>query len=127
MDSTKIGTLIRTLRQKKGLTQKDLAELLCLSDKTISKWERGCGCPDPSLWKKLSAVLEVSVETILQGEVNINEQVGGNMKNSKYYVCPVCGNILVCTGNAEIRCCGKRKVHWSVYSPQMLRAGRQNL
>ena len=41
MDSTKIGTLIRTLRQKKGLTQKELADQLCVSDKTVSKWERG--------------------------------------------------------------------------------------
>ncbi|MBQ8918325.1 MAG: helix-turn-helix transcriptional regulator [Oscillospiraceae bacterium] len=107
MDSTKIGTLIRALRQKKGLTQKELADQLCVSDKTVSKWERGCGCPDPSLWNMLSSILEVSVETMLQGELNANEQVGGNMKHSKFYVCPVCGNILVCTGNAVIHCCGR--------------------
>ena len=49
MDHTKIGGLIRRLRQERGLTQRQLAERMGISDKTVSKWERGMGCPDLSL------------------------------------------------------------------------------
>ena len=45
MDNAKIGKLILRLRSEKGLTQKQLADSICVSDKTISKWERGLGCP----------------------------------------------------------------------------------
>ena len=46
MDYNKVGRLIYDLRKEKGMTQKELAELLNLSDRTVSKWERGNGCPD---------------------------------------------------------------------------------
>ena len=49
MNPEKIGSLIFQLRKEKNLTQKQLGEKLGLSDKTISKWERGLGCPDISL------------------------------------------------------------------------------
>ena len=56
MNPEKIGSLIFQLRKEKNLTQKQLGEKLGLSDKTISKWERGLGCPDISLlrykWRK---------------------------------------------------------------------------
>ena len=57
MDPVKTGTLIRTLRTCLGLTQQQLAERLTVSDRTISKWERGLGCPDISLLSPLAAAL----------------------------------------------------------------------
>ena len=62
MDCSKVGRLILSLRQERGLTQKQLAESLGLSDRTISKWERGLGLPDVSLLRELSAVFGVNIE-----------------------------------------------------------------
>ena len=57
-----------------------------ISDKTISKWERGLGCPDLSLISELSEILELDIKNFLDGDLIQNDFVGGNMKNSKYYV-----------------------------------------
>lgn len=108
MDCNKIGKLIYTLRKEKDMTQKQLADLMNISDKTISKWERGLGCPDVSLLPELSQILGVNIEEILLGEIEFNEMVGGNMKKLKFYVCPQCNNLMTATGDASISCCGKR-------------------
>ncbi len=108
MDCAKVGGLICRLRKEKGLTQKQLADTLHLSNKTVSKWETGSGCPDVSLLPQLSALLNVDIEKILLGELPENEFVGGNMKKTKYTVCPTCGNLVVSTGEAEVSCCGRR-------------------
>ena len=92
MDYQKIGTLLLTLRKEQGLTQRQLAERIHVSDKTISKWERGLGCPDVSLLHDLSKALGVNTETILSGNLETNRKDGGNMKRIKFYVCPTCGN-----------------------------------
>ena len=68
MDCSKVGRLILSLRQERGLTQKQLAESLGLSDRTISKWERGLGLPDVSLLRELSAVFGVNIEQLLAGD-----------------------------------------------------------
>lgn len=107
MDCKKVGQLIKALRKEHHLTQKQIAEQLHLSDRTISKWERGVGCPDVSLLGALSSILKVDLAKLLSGELSENDIVGGNMKNTKYYVCPVCGSITACTGNASISCCGR--------------------
>lgn len=107
MDCKKIGNLIYQLRKDKNMTQKQIAYELNISDKTISKWERGQGCPDISLLKELSLVLEVSIEDLLSGEINSNESVGGNMNKIKFYVCSQCNNLMTATGEANISCCGK--------------------
>ena len=108
MDCAKVGQLIRFLRQEHNMTQKQLADKMNLSDKTISKWERGLGCPDVSLLTELSYLLCVNIEEILNGDLSPNSFVGGNMKNSKYYVCPLCNSITLCTGNTAISCCGRK-------------------
>ena len=108
MDYNKVGRLIYDLRKEKGMTQKELAELLNLSDRTVSKWERGNGCPDVSLLGELSNVLGVPVDQLLTGELEANTADGGNMKRIKFYVCPVCGNVISSTGMAEISCCGRK-------------------
>lgn len=108
MDYHKVGTLISSLRKEKGYTQKQLAQMIQVSDKAVSKWERGMGCPDVSLLGELSAALGVNVEKILTGQLDPNSEDGGNMKRIKFYICPDCGNILTATGEAEISCCGRK-------------------
>lgn len=108
MDCGKVGSLIYVLRKEKNMTQKEVADAMNISDKTVSKWERGLGCPDVSLLNELSKVLEVDIEKILTGELNPNDKIGGNMKRIKFYVCPQCGNIITSTGNADVSCCGRK-------------------
>lgn len=102
MDCKKVGMLIRSLRLEQNMTQKQLAEKMNISDKAISKWERGVGCPDVSLLPELAALLGVSIEKILGGDLEVNAFTGGNMKQTQYYVCPFCGNLMLSTGKAEI-------------------------
>ncbi|WP_352400654.1 helix-turn-helix domain-containing protein [Anaerotignum sp.] len=108
MDCNKVGSLIRDLRKEKGLTQKKLADLMNISDKTISKWERGLGCPDVSLLHELSQTLNVNIEKILLGNLEPNNADGGNMKRVKFFMCPCCGNVMTSTSEAEISCCGRK-------------------
>lgn len=108
MEQTKTGDLIRALRQEHGMTQKQLADRLHVSDKTISKWERALGYPDVSLLPLLAELFSVEVGTLLGGELSSNDFVGGNMKQTTYYVCPHCHNISLCSGEAEVSCCGKK-------------------
>ena len=108
VDASKIGALIRSLRREKGLTQKQLADRLLVSDKAVSKWERGGGCPDVSLLPDLSRALGVDLEGLLAGDLGENERTGGNMKHLKFFVCPQCGNILTASADTSLSCCGKK-------------------
>lgn len=108
MDSQKIGSLLNDLRKEQNLTQKQLSEILHISDKTVSKWERGAGCPDIAMLKKLSEVFGVDVEKILMGDLNARDKDGGNMKRVNFYVCPNCGNTITATGGDELSCCGRK-------------------
>lgn len=108
MDSVKIGKLISALRRGTGMTQKDLAEKVGVSNKTVSKWECGLGCPDLSLWADLSALLGVDMVQLLEGEITQNKPDNGNIARVRFYVCPGCGNILFSTGGTSIFCCGKK-------------------
>lgn len=108
MDCSKVGKLIFDIRREKGMTQKELADAMNISDRTISKWERGIGCPDVSLLHELSDILGVNVEKILSGDLKPNKAVSGNIKRIKFYVCPTCGNALFSTGAADIACCGRK-------------------
>ena len=108
MDCSKVGKLIFGLRKEKGMTQKQLADAMNISDKTISKWERGLGCPDVSLLRGLSEVLNVDIEKILLGDLEPNNADGGNMKKIKFYMCPNCGNTLTSTGESDVSCCGRK-------------------
>ena len=97
---------IKRLREAKGMTQAQLAEQIGISDKTVSKWETSRGLPDISLMEPLAAALGVSVMELMSGEPIINRNVSGNILRSKFYVCPVCGNVIRATGDAVISCCG---------------------
>lgn len=108
MDCTKAGKLILKLRKEKNMTQKELGDKLNISDKTISKWERGLGYPDISLLKELSNILGVDIEKLLQGDLSPNKKDSGNLKRIKFYVCTSCQNIVYSTGKPEISCCGRK-------------------
>ena len=107
MDQMKVGALIRRLRQEKGMTQRELAEKLSVSDKAVSKWECGLGMPDISLIAELSALLGVDLSSMLEGELGESRSHGGNMNRIRFFVCPVCGNVITMTGKAEVSCCGR--------------------
>lgn len=85
MDNVKIGQLIYRLRKEKHLTQLQLANQMNISDKAISKWERGSGCPDVSLLPDLSEIFNADLEKLLSGELDINEASGGDMKKMNFY------------------------------------------
>lgn len=68
MDNIKIGKFISLCRKEKELTQKDLAEILGVSDKTVSKWERGINLPDASLYYLLCDTLGISINELFIGE-----------------------------------------------------------
>ena len=100
------GAAIRELREKRGLTQSELAEKLSVSDKTISKWETAKGYPDITLLEPIAAVLGVSVPELLSGNFVSNTNTSGNMLRAKLYVCPVCGNVICSAGQSLVSCHG---------------------
>ena len=106
MDKYVTGDAIRALRERKGLTQEELARRLFVSGKAVSKWETGKGYPDISLLEPLAAALDISVIELLSGQSVRNRNRAGNMLRGRWYVCPVCGNVLFAAGEAVISCCG---------------------
>lgn len=106
MDNYITGSTIKRLREVKGLTQLQLADEIGVSSKAVSKWETAKGMPDITLIEPLAKALGVSVAELMSGNTVINKNVSANMLRSKFYVCPVCGNIIRTTGDAVISCCG---------------------
>ena len=100
------GPAIRQIRESRQLTQAELAEKIGVSSKTVSKWETGKGLPDITLLQPLAQALGISVIELLSGEPVCNGNVSGNLLRSKFYVCPLCGNIIHTTGSTLVSCCG---------------------
>ncbi len=69
MDVDRIGKAISFLRKRAGYTQKDLADCIGISDKAVSKWERGLGLPDIGYLRKLSILLDTDTDSLLAGDV----------------------------------------------------------
>lgn len=69
MDNVKTGLLIAQIRKDKGYTQKELAEIINVSNATVSKWETGKGFPDISLLESLANSLDIKVSDIIAGEI----------------------------------------------------------
>lgn len=107
MNLSKNGSLIRSLRKASGMTQKQLAEKIGVVPKTVSKWETGHGFPDVGTVLSLAAALGVKEKTLLSGTLLQNAAEGGNVKKTKFCVCPQCGAISVNMGNVLCECCGK--------------------
>ena len=106
MNTYVTGTTIKQLREAKRLTQAELGEKIGVSSKTVSKWETAKGLPDISLLQPLSQALGVSVIELMNGEQIANRNRSSNLLRAKFYVCPVCGNVLWGFGNAMVSCCG---------------------
>lgn len=100
------GPVIKRLREAKRMTQAELAQKIGVSDKAVSKWETAKGLPDITLIEPLAGALGVSVMELLSGEPVVNRNLSANIRRLKFYVCPVCGNLLQSTGDAVICCCG---------------------
>ncbi len=106
MDRYVTGAVIRRLREKKKITQEELADMIHVSGKAVSKWETGQGFPDISLLEPLAKALDISVIELLSGEDIRNTNRSFKMARGKFYVCPVCGNVIIATGETVVSCCG---------------------
>ncbi|MBR3620988.1 MAG: helix-turn-helix domain-containing protein [Clostridia bacterium] len=106
MDKYVTGAVIRKLRESKKMTQEELAEKIFVSGKAVSKWETGQGFPDISLLEPLAQALGISVIELLSGEDIRNLNRSSNIAKCKFYVCPVCGNVIFTSGGAVVSCCG---------------------
>ena len=100
------GAVIRKLREENKMTQEMLAERLHVSAKAISKWETGRGLPDISLIEPLAKGLGISVLELLSGQDIRNSNKSANISRAKFYICPVCGNVIYAIGETVISCCG---------------------
>lgn len=108
MDNERTGSLIRRLRIERKLTQKQLADSLSVTDKAVSKWERGYGAPDPAYLAPLAEVLGISTEALLKGDLEEEAPASGNLKKMVFFACPKCGNVVFALKNSEVCCCGRR-------------------
>lgn len=106
MDNYVTGAAIKALREKLRMTQAELAAVLCVSDKAVSKWETGRGFPDIALIEPLARALRVSIPELLSGRAIVNANRAANLTRSQIYVCPLCGNVIQARGEAMIACCG---------------------
>ena len=106
MNTYVTGSTLKQLRETRNLTQAELAKRIGVSSKTVSKWETAKGLPDISLLQPLAQALGSSVIELMNGEQITNRNISANLLRSKFYVCPICGNVLHSTGSALISCCG---------------------
>ena len=106
MDQYVTGAVIRRFREERKMTQAALAERLHVSDKAVSKWETGRGYPDITLVEPIAEALGISVLELLSGNGVTNRNRSFNMRRTRMYVCPICGNVLWAAGEAVIACCG---------------------
>ena len=106
MNTYVTGSTIKRLREEKGITQNQLADKIGVTAKAVSKWETAKGLPDISLIEPLSQALGVSVMELMSGRTVINKNCSSHILFSKFYVCPVCSNVIHTTGEAVISCCG---------------------
>ena len=106
MNTYVTGTTIKQLRERRNMTQVELAEIINVSSKTVSKWETAKGLPDISLLQPLAQALGISVIELMNGEHIINKNISANMLRSQFYVCPICGNVVHTLGNTVVSCCG---------------------
>ncbi|MGM9650808.1 MAG: helix-turn-helix domain-containing protein [Faecousia sp.] len=100
------GSTVKRLREAKGMTQSALADRIGVSSKAVSKWETAKGLPDITLIEPLAQALGVSVLELMSGQQVCNRNRACNLLRTKFYVCPVCGNVLWSAGDAVVSCCG---------------------
>lgn len=106
MNTYVTGAAIRQLREKRGMTQAELADKIGVSSKTVSKWETARGLPDITLLQPLAQALGVCVIELMNGEPITNRNVSANLLRCRLHVCPICGNVIHALGDALVSCCG---------------------
>ena len=106
MNTYVTGTTIKQLRENQNMTQAELAEIIGVSSKTISKWETAKGLPDITFLQPLAQALGISIIELMNGQPISNQNLSANMLRSKFYVCPLCGNVIHTLGSAVVSCCG---------------------
>jgi dTDP-glucose pyrophosphorylase len=74
MEVEKIGQAIQFLRKRAGYTQQELSERIMVSDKAVSRWERGVGIPDVSLLRRIAIILDTDIDSLLEGSVATQEE-----------------------------------------------------
>lgn len=137
MDQVKVGKYISQKRKELGLTQKELAEIIEVTDKSVSKWERGNGLPDVTRLKPLCDALKVSLNELIAGEdisesvlsqkmeenimslVKENESQRRNGK-SLYFVGAIIAALAVCMLGASLQGSSIRAVKWYFDIPSLL-------
>lgn len=80
MKNKTLGTMISSLRKDKGMTQLQLANLMNVTDKAVSKWERDISCPDINSLPKLAEVLDISVDDLVQSKNNVDSNSSKSIK-----------------------------------------------
>ena len=90
MDMMKTGELLSRLRKERGMTQKQVAEVLQISDRTVSKWERGIALPDSSIMLEVCDILGISATELLCGERINMENYNKELENRKIKMIAVC-------------------------------------
>ena len=100
------GAVIKELREKNKMTQLQLADILGVSDKTVSKWETAKGYPDITLLEPIADAFSISVTELISGNTVYNSNASANMLKSVFYVCPICGNIIASVGAGSFSWCG---------------------
>lgn len=81
MNKKTLGTMISSLRKEKGMTQLELANMLNVTDKAVSKWERDISCPDINSLPRLAEILEVSVDDLMQSKNNLDRKNNSSVKD----------------------------------------------
>lgn len=105
------------LRRRSGMSQQEVAATIGVTRQTVSNWESGRGLPDISLIESLAAALGVSVAELLTGDVRQNANRAGNMLRSRFYVCPICGNVVHALGEGSFSCCGSQLISQEAEEP----------
>ena len=106
MNTYVTGAAIKALREKRSMTQAELADKIGVSSKTVSKWETARGLPDITLLQPLAQALGISVIELMNGAPITNRNVSANLLRCRLHVCPICGNVIHALGDALVSCCG---------------------
>lgn len=108
IDNQKFGVFLLQRRKEHGMTQKDLAEKLCVSDKAVSKWERGLSLPDISLLQPIADILDITVTELLAGKY-IREDQSLNIADVE----PIVRKSLYLTAQEQMKQ-GRRRRSWKM-------------
>ena len=106
MDAYVTGSTLKKLREERKMTQSRLAELIGVSDKAVSRWETGKGFPDITLIEPIASSLGISVTELFTGNRIMNKNISANMLRTKFYICPICNNVIHSVCDAVVSCCG---------------------